>query len=126
MRRSQLIANPEAIVTDIEMPTSASLLTNVEMFINETLEEARKQGHVIECSGRNGMQINFGNKKLHEGHLRKLYPDILRPNAHIARLIDVVAPGRPCTHKPMREIIHSLMRAESSVVPLRVQEQARA
>jgi len=80
-------------------------------FINEVIRVAREQGYKIEISARNGMeQIDFGNKKLHAGHLEDLYPAILGPDAHIPTLIDKVAPGRPCSHRPLREIMEQLRR----------------
>jgi hypothetical protein len=89
-------------------PVLSDPITTKKMFVNATIEEARKQGYPIEEQTRHGRQINFGHKKLHEQHLQALYPAILQPNANIAALIDEVAPGRPCAHKPMREIICSL------------------
>lgn len=76
----------------------------VDMIINE----ACKQGYEIEDS-RNGRQINFGVKKLHEGHLTELCPDIFYPDANMPTLIAKVAPGRPCVNKPMREIIGAII-----------------
>ena len=73
-------------------------------FVTVVLQEAEQQGYEIEDS-RNGRQIDFGHKKLHEGHLRTLYPEILEEDAHVPTLVDAVAPGRPCSHRPMREIL---------------------
>ena len=75
--------------------------------VDMIIHGARKKGYTIEDS-ENGRQINFGHKKLHEGHLAELCPDIFRPDAHIPTLINKVAPGRPCAHKPMREIVESI------------------
>lgn len=80
---------------------------DVELFIRRICETAFKLGYIVEDS-RNGRQVDFGNKKLHEGHLRLLYPFILSPGVHVGQLIDEVAPGRPCSHKPMREIIQEM------------------
>lgn len=78
-------------------------------FIQEVLRIAKEQGYIIEISSRNKLeQIDFGNKKLHVGHLEKLYPEILSDDVNIAKLINKAAPGRPCTHKPMREIVKQL------------------
>ncbi len=90
-------------------------------FVNSVIDEAKRLGYPIELS-RNGRQIDFGHKKLHEQHLRKLYPAILQPGANIPKLIDAVAPGRPCTHKPMREIICNLSRERRHATG---QQQAR-
>ena len=80
-------------------------------FIYEVIRVARKKGYKIETNARNGLeQIDFGSKKLHAGHLEKLYPNILTANTNIPALIEKVAPGRPCSHKPMREIIEQIRR----------------
>ena len=84
---------------------------NELLFIESVMRIAKSHNYVIEES-KNGLQIDFGNKKLHEGHLRKIYPDILQANANIKELIDKVAPGRPCSHKPMREIIEDLKKSQ--------------
>ena len=73
-------------------------------FIDAVIEEAQKTGYSIEAS-RNGRQIDFGNKKLHEKHLRDLYPTILADGENVSAVIDRIAPGRPCTHRPMKDII---------------------
>jgi len=75
-----------------------------DKFIDAIFAAARSKGYPIENS-RNGKQIDFGHKKLHEEHLRQLYPAILAEDAHIPTPIERVAPGRPCSHKPMREIL---------------------
>jgi len=80
-------------------------------FVSEVIRVAREQGYKIETNARHGLdQIDFGHKKLHAGHLEELYPAILEPSAHIPTLINQVAPGRPCAHKPMREIIEQFHR----------------
>lgn len=67
-------------------------------------EEAARAGYPVRMS-RNGRQIHFPhNKNIHEGHLVRLIPEILETGAHIPTLINEVAPGRPCSHKPMRLI----------------------
>jgi hypothetical protein len=78
-------------------------------FIKEVIRIARERGYKIESSARTGQeQIDFGNKKLHSGHLGDLYPAILSDYANVSSQIDKVAPGRGCSHKPMREIIEQL------------------
>jgi hypothetical protein len=77
-----------------------------EFYIIKVIECARNQGHLIETNRDGFLQINFGNKKLHQKHLNALYPNILAPHASISQLIEEVAPGRPCSHKPMRDIIN--------------------
>lgn len=86
-----------------------------EQFINEVIRVAREHGYKIESNARTGQrQIDFGNKKLHVGHLGAIYPSALTSNANTSSLIEQVAPGRPCTHKPMHEIIEQL-RAEGKL-----------
>ena len=83
-----------------------------EQFINEVIRIASQRGYKIESNARSGLaQIDFGNKKLHTGHLASLFPVIISDNVNIPSVIDQVALGRPCTHKPMREIIEQ-MRVE--------------
>jgi len=55
-------------------------------------------------------QIVFDYKKLHAGHIQQLYPDILTRTEELPKLIEKVAPGKPCTHRPMREIINQIKR----------------
>ena len=81
---------------------------NADQFADRVLNLARVQGFPIKTN-RNGVeQIDFGHKKLHRVHLCGLYPDVLEDGVHIGRLIDRVALGRPCTHKPMRELVSQL------------------
>ena len=78
---------------------------NEDVFIKEVIGTARSLGYKIETN-RNGLiQIDFGHKKLHEGHLRAIFPQIFQPEANINQLIDDIAPGRPCDHRPMKEIL---------------------
>jgi len=79
-------------------------MTAEDEFVEAVVAEARRRGYAIEQS-RNGPQIDFGHKKLHEAHLRALYPGILTHEADVASLIETVAPGRPCTHEPMKAIL---------------------
>jgi hypothetical protein len=78
---------------------------SIETFIDEVLRIAKEFHHPMERNRSGLRQIDFGHKKLHEDHIRRLYPAVLEPAASVSKLIDWVAPGRPCTHKPMREII---------------------
>lgn len=77
---------------------------STDEFIDMVIEMARSHGYAIE-DGHNGRQINFGNKKLHERHLKDLYPDILADGANVRALINNVAPGRSCAAKPLRQLI---------------------
>jgi hypothetical protein len=86
------------------------MLTKKE-FIDRVIKTARDHGFTIEKNARNGLeQIDFGHKKLHKSHLGDLFPEILDPDADISKLIEKVAPGRPCTHKPMREIMERIKK----------------
>ncbi|MBL4680150.1 MAG: hypothetical protein JKY88_05435 [Pseudomonadales bacterium] len=77
-------------------------------FIKKVTSISRRMGYKVETNRSDQTQIDFGNKKLHTGHLSRLYPAILEDNANVAKLIDSVAPGRPCTHKPMRDIVEEI------------------
>ena len=78
-------------------------------FILDVIFYALADGYKVEASIRNnGLQIDFGNKKLNAKHLEELYPDILCSDANISDIIDKVAKGRPCTHKPMKKIIEKI------------------
>jgi len=80
-----------------------------EQFENEIFRFAEKQGYKIEKNKKNDLkQIDFGNKKVHAGHIQQLYPDILTRTEELPKLIEKVAPGRPCTHRPMRGIINQI------------------
>lgn len=82
---------------------------------------AKKHDHEIEINRDGLRQICFINdkgnmhKKLHEGHLKALYPDILESDARIGILIERVAPGRSCAHRPMREIIEEITGKKTSL-----------
>lgn len=85
-------------------------MLNEEEFITEVIRLAEVNGYTVEKNVRNGLdQINFGHKKLHAGHLKRLYPHILEKTINISKEIEKVAPGRPCTHKPMRKIIEQIL-----------------
>ncbi len=74
-------------------------------FVDAIILIARQKGYIIEINRSGLRQIDFGNKKLHEGHLRDLYPDILNRDINLRSLIEKVAPGRGCSVLPMREIM---------------------
>jgi len=77
-------------------------------FIESVVRIAKQQGYRIEINRDGRQQIDFGHKKLHEGHLEAIFPAVLAPNADITSLIKTVAPGRPCAHRPMKKIIAQL------------------
>jgi hypothetical protein len=78
---------------------------SIETFIDEVLRIAKEFHHPVERNRSGLRQIDSGHKKLHEDHIRRLYPAVLEPAASVSKLIDGAAPGRPCAHKPTREII---------------------
>lgn len=91
------------------LPNWRDTVISKDEFIKEVIRIARERGYKIESNTRTGQeQIDFGNKKLHSGHLGDLYPAILSDYPNISSQIDKVAPGRGCSHKPMREIIEQL------------------
>lgn len=80
-------------------------------FVTAVLEAARKRGLRVYVN-RDGLdQICFNEKSrksLHRGHLEQLHPAILRSGlsrSQMNALIEQVAPGRPCTHRGMRDIV---------------------
>ena len=79
-------------------------------FVRAVIEIARQHDYRIETNRDGLTQIDFGNKKLHADHIRRMFPAILEDGANISDLIEKVAAGRPCTHNPMREIIVELKR----------------
>ena len=81
-------------------------------FVDQVVYLSRTKGLKIETNRNDQRQIDFGNKKLHEGHLARIYPNALDQTANIPKLIEQVAPGRPCTHKPMKEIIDEILRQQ--------------
>ena len=81
---------------------------NQQDFIDQVAKNAQAKGFNTETNRNGQMQIDFGHKKLHSGHLAQLFPEILFQDANVSKLIEAVAPGRPCTHRPMREIVEQL------------------
>ena len=81
-----------------------------KQFVDTVINLAKKYGYPVRMNRYNQRQINFGHKQLHAGHLSKLYPRILKESANIGELIEIIAPGRPCTHKPMKEIITNIKK----------------
>lgn len=86
-------------------------------FVNLVVTTARDKGWRIETNRDGLTQIDFGTKKLHARHLEAMFPEILEEGASISAVIDKVAPGRPCTYKPMREIIAKIKKNESVSMP---------
>jgi hypothetical protein len=90
-------------------------MNRTDVFVTAILQVARSHGYRVEVNRYGLRQIDFGHKRLHEGHLRQLYPEIVGENARISALIDSVAPGRPCSHLPMKRIIAQLVRSPGSI-----------
>jgi hypothetical protein len=85
-------------------------------FVDDVLRVARHQGHRIETlRGSDIPQIDFGIKKLHAHHIRALFPAVLADDADINSMIKDVAPGRPCAHRPFREIVSQIRRERPNV-----------
>ncbi|AMR66724.1 hypothetical protein A0T30_10280 [Aquipseudomonas alcaligenes] len=82
-------------------------------FVEAVFRLAAEQGLKVE-ERRPGRSVCFkqtSNKWLSEQHLRQLFPAILESDlssAKINQLIEQVAPGRPCTHVGMRQIVARL------------------
>ena len=80
-----------------------------EDFLSDVFRIAEERGYKIEtCNGKGYPQIDFGIKKLHAEHIKKLYPEVLDKDARIGELIECVAPGRPCTDAPFRGIVEQI------------------
>ena len=83
-------------------------------FVTAVFEAARKRGLRVHVNREGLDQICFNEKSkksLHRGHLEQLHPAILRrglSRSQMNALIEKVAPGRPCTHRGMREIVGAL------------------
>jgi len=85
-------------------------------FQSDILRIAKSHGYVIEyLQGTNIPQVNFGNKKLHGNHFRALFPEVLADNAEINKLIEKIAPGRPCSHSPFRNIVKQIKEEHPNV-----------
>jgi hypothetical protein len=85
-----------------------------EEFILAIVSKAQQFRYRVERNRKGQIQIDFGHKKLHEGHLKALYPRILEDGVDIGKLIEAVAPGRPCTHRPMKGIMADIKNGNSS------------
>ena len=80
-------------------------------YVSDVARIAQEHGHTIQvCRGKGDLQVDFGHKKLRFEHIRRMYPEVLYEHADIARLIDRVAPGRPCAHAPFRRIVRRIRR----------------
>lgn len=80
-------------------------------FQSDIIRIARSHGHKIEyLRSTNIPQVDFGHKKLNGKHFRDLFPAVLADGAKINDLIEKVAPGRPCSHLPFREILEQIRK----------------
>ncbi|WP_292463440.1 hypothetical protein [Methanolobus sp.] len=82
---------------------------NVDDFVNNFFKNAEKIGYNIEvCNrgeARGKRQIDFGNKKLHELHIRMLYPMLIENGIDFSPAsFNEIVRGRPCSIKGFREI----------------------
>ncbi len=89
---------------------------NKQNFVEAVLLAARERGLRVEPNRNGQQQICFNEKSkksLHVRHLEDLHPAILDPDLSVTEvnaLIQKVAPGRPCTHRGMREIVETIRR----------------
>ena len=83
-------------------------------FVERVIESARADGFRIELNRYGLTQIDFCHKKLHAQHLLRMLPEILFPDANVAKIIEKTAPGRPCTHRPMKRIISRVLSSGQS------------
>lgn len=90
-----------------------------EQFIEAVFRTARTRGLQVRLNRRGIESICFNEKSkkcLTRDHIGLLFElGIHRPDnvtADFRRLIDEVAPGRPCTHRGMREIVQRIIGAK--------------
>jgi hypothetical protein len=76
-------------------------------FATQVIKLARFHGYKIQTNRLGLEQIDFGNKKLHSDHLQRMFP-LISSGIEVNKAIDQVAPGRPCCHRPMRELVAEL------------------
>jgi len=94
-------------------------LMNVEEYENKFFETAKRMGYEIEiCKGgpfRGERQIDFGNKKLHAGHIRKLYPLVKESGSVITSGdFEKLIRGRPCAVPYFNEINKEIFKEKTS------------
>jgi hypothetical protein len=80
---------------------------NAKEFSDQILKQARLAGYSIQTNRDGFEQIDFGNKKLHSQHLLKIHP-LLISGQSVSAAINAVAPGRSCSHRPMKQLIAQL------------------
>lgn len=89
------------------------------VFITAVVESAKARGLAVSRNRAGLASICFNqtsNKSLHADHLGKLfdlgYSSPCATKAQRSVLVNQVAPGRPCTHRRLREIVESLFLAD--------------
>ncbi|MCD4822588.1 MAG: hypothetical protein K8R11_11105 [Methanococcoides sp.] len=83
----------------------------VDTFFDIAKEMGYNIGRCKRGSARGQKQIDFGNKKLHEGHIRKLYPLIMEKGIEFSYDdFDELVPGRPCAVKGFKEINKKILK----------------
>lgn len=93
-------------------------------FQADVLRIAHEHGYLVEhLRGTEIPQVDFGHKKLHGRHFRALFPAVLADDTNINGLIKRVAPGRPCTHPPFREIVGQIRRERPRVYTEAVEDR---
>ena len=85
---------------------------NTSQLVNLTIAVACEHGWRIETNRDGLTQIDFKNKKLHSKYLEAMFPEILADGASVSKIIERIAPGRPCTVRPMRLIITEIKNRE--------------
>ena len=72
----------------------------IEEYVDKFFETASNMGYEIESCQRGEFkgerQIDFGNKKLHAGHIRRVYPVVKRKSTICYEEFEKIVPGRPC------------------------------
>lgn len=87
----------------------------VEDYVNIFFVTAKEMGYQIEMckrgKARGQLQINFGNKKLHADHIRRLYDLIEEKGLSFSyKDFEKIVPGRPCVIKGFKEINESILK----------------
>jgi hypothetical protein len=88
---------------------------NIDDFMDDFFINAEKMGYEIEScklgEAQGKKQIDFGNKKLHELHIRRLYPMLIENGINFSyEAFNDVVPGRPCAVKGFREISATVLK----------------
>ena len=83
-------------------------------YVDMFFKTAKEMGYTIETckrgKGRGQLQINFGNKKLHANHIKKLHNLIDEKGISFSyNDFEEIVPGRPCAVKGFRKISQSML-----------------